>query len=54
MRKGRMTQQQRISNIEKSVYVLALRLEQLTKQIQNDSQSTTDTDTHDSEQEGGN
>ena len=49
MRKQRITQQQRISNIEKSVYVLALRLEQLTKQIQNDSQDTTNTDSHDSE-----
>jgi len=54
MRKGRMTQQQRISNIEKSVYVLALRLEQLTKQIQNDPQSTTDTDSHNTEQQGSN
>ena len=49
-----MTQQQRISNIEKSVYVLALRLEQLTKQIQNDPQSTTDTDSHNTEQQGSN
>jgi|DEB0MinimDraft_10_1074344.scaffolds.fasta_scaffold578176_2 hypothetical protein len=49
MRKQRITQQQRISNIEKSVYVLALRLEQLTKQIQNDPQDTTNTDSHDSE-----
>jgi len=54
MRKGRMTQQQRISNIEKSVYVLALRLEQLTKQIENDPQDTTDTYSHDTEQQGGN
>lgn len=49
MRKQRITQQQRISNIEKSVYVLALRLEQLTKQIQNDPQDTTNADSHDSE-----
>jgi hypothetical protein len=49
MRKQRITQQQRIANIEKSVYVLALRLEQLTKQIQNDPQDTTNTDSHDSE-----
>jgi hypothetical protein len=53
MRKNRITQQQRIANIEKTLYVLALRLEQLTKQIQNDSQSTTNTDSHDNQQEGG-
>jgi hypothetical protein len=33
MRKQRITQQQRIANVEKSLYVLALRLEQLTKRL---------------------
>lgn len=52
MRKTRITQQQRIANLEQSLYVLALRLEQLNKRI-DDTQGTTDTDTHDTEQQGG-
>ncbi len=51
MRKGRVTQQQRIANLEQTVYVLALRIEQLNKRI-DDTQGTTDTDTHGNEQEG--
>jgi predicted nucleic acid-binding Zn-ribbon protein len=52
MRKTRATQQQRIANLEQTVYVLALRIEQLNKRI-DDTQDTTDTDTHDNEQQGG-
>jgi len=51
MRKTRATQQQRIANLEQSLYVLALRLEQLNKRI-DDTQGTTNTDTHDREQQG--
>jgi predicted nucleic acid-binding Zn-ribbon protein len=53
MRKTRATQQQRIANLEQTVYVLALRIEQLNKRI-DDTQDTTDTDTHDNEQQGDN
>jgi hypothetical protein len=53
MRKSRITQAQRIANLEQSLYVLALRLEQLNKRI-DDTQNTTDTDSHDNQQEGGN
>jgi hypothetical protein len=53
MRKTRITQQQRIANLEQSLYVLALRLEQLNKRI-DDTQSTTNTDSHDNQQEGSN
>jgi hypothetical protein len=53
MRKSRITQAQRIANLEKSLYVLALRLEQLNKRI-DDTQSTTNTDSHDNQQEGSN
>lgn len=52
MRKTRATQQQRIANLEQTVYVLALRIEQLNKRI-DDTQDTTNTDTHDNEQQGG-
>jgi hypothetical protein len=51
MRKSRITQAQRIANLEQSLYVLALRLEQLNKRI-DDTQSTTNTDSHDNQQEG--
>ena len=51
MRKTRATQQKRIANLEQTVYVLALRIEQLNKRI-DDTQDTTDTDTHDNESEG--
>ena len=51
MRKTRITQQQRIANLEQSLYVLALRLEQLNKRI-DETQGTTNTDTHDREQQG--
>lgn len=53
MRKTRATQQQRIANLEQTVYVLALRIEQLNKRI-DDTQDTTNTDTHDNEQQGDN
>ena len=51
MRKTRATQQQRIANLEQSLYVLALRLEQLNKRI-DETQGTTNTDTHYREQQG--
>lgn len=53
MRKTRITQQQRIANLEQSLYVLALRLEQLNKRI-DDTQGATDTNPHDTEQQGSN
>lgn len=34
MRKQRATQQQRIANIEKTIYVLALRFDALTKRVE--------------------